>query len=163
MAKAWLAELLSELYRESLKSIGFRKEGSTFSRDYGAYTERFNFQGSSWSSWAETLFYLNVGVEFAEFGPAEQDWVYFKRTHWAARIDELLPGSPDDWRCGDTTDRAALKAQLVELVSRACEWIAARLPELRAAYLARIAPRSKTPEAGATTVDPDRGSGVGNT
>jgi hypothetical protein len=143
MAKAWLAELLSELHRESLKPAGFRKERSTFSRDRRAYTERFNFQGSSWSSWVETLFYLNVGVEFAEFGPADRDWVYFKRTHWACRIDELVPGAPDDWRCGEATDRAALKAQLAELVTRASEQIAARLPELRAAYLAWIAPRAK--------------------
>src|SRR5688500_18080618 len=112
MAKAWLAGLLSELHRESLKPAGFRKEGNTFSRDHEVYTERFNFQGSSWSSWAETLFYLNVGVEFSEFGPAERDWVYFRRTHWAGRIDELVPGAADDWRCGATTDRAALKAQL---------------------------------------------------
>ena len=50
MAKAWLAQLLSELHRESLKPAGFRKEGNTFSRDRGSYTERFNFQGSSWSN-----------------------------------------------------------------------------------------------------------------
>src|SRR5262245_17391457 len=98
MGKAWLAELLSELHRESLKPAGFRKERNTFSKVCGAYTLRFNFQGSSWSSFAETVFYLNVGVEFAEFGPAEQNWVYFKRTHWAGRINELLPGAPDDWR-----------------------------------------------------------------
>lgn len=91
MAKVWLTKLLSELHRESLKPAGFSKDGRTFSRDRGEYVERFNFQGSSWSSAAETLFYLNVGVEFTEFGPAEQDWMYFKRTHWAARVDELVP------------------------------------------------------------------------
>ena len=91
MANAWLAGLLSELHRESLKPAGFRKVGSTFSRDREGFVERFNFQGSSWSSAAETLFYLNVGVEFAEFGPAERNWVHFKRTHWAALIEELVP------------------------------------------------------------------------
>jgi hypothetical protein len=141
MAKAWLVRLLSELHRESLKPAGFGKEGSTFSRDRGEYVERFNFQGSSWSSAAETLFYLNVGVEFAEFGLAEQGWVYFKRTHWGCRVDELVPAAPDDWRCNATTDRAALRAQLAELVVRASGQIAARLPELRAAYLARVTRR----------------------
>lgn len=98
MAKAGLAGLLSELHRESLKPAGFGKDRNTFSRDRGGYIERFNFQGSSWSSAAETLLYLTVGVEFAEFGPAERDRVYFKRTHWAGRVDELDPGAPDDWR-----------------------------------------------------------------
>lgn len=142
MANAWLASLLSELHRESLKPAGFRKEGSTFSRDHGGFVERFNFQGSGWSSAAETLFYLNVGVEFPEFGPAEGNWVYFKRTHWAARIDELVPGAPDEWRCGEETDRVALKAQLAKLVLKASEKIEARLPKLRAAYKVRVAPQT---------------------
>ena len=142
MAKAWLASLLSELHRESLKPAGFRKQANTFSRDRGAYVKRFHFQGSSRSSWGETLFYLNVGVEFAEFGPAEQNWVCFRWTHWADRVAQLVAGAPDDWRCGEATDRAALKAQLACLVSSASEQIAVRLPELRAAYLARVARRS---------------------
>jgi hypothetical protein len=141
MAKAWLTGLLSELHREFLKPAGFRKEGSTFSRDRGEYTERFNFQGSGWSSPGETLFYINVGVEFAEFGAAEQDWVYLRRTHWAGRIDELVRSAPDDWRCDEETDRTSLKRQLAELVARASERMAARLPALRAAYLARVTRR----------------------
>lgn len=91
MAKEWFSGFLSLLHREHLKRAGFTKEGTTFSRDRGDYVERFHFQGSSASSETETRFYLNVGVEFAEFGPAERNWVYFKRTHWAARIGKLVP------------------------------------------------------------------------
>ncbi|MGL6076986.1 MAG: DUF4304 domain-containing protein [Fimbriiglobus sp.] len=141
MSKTWLAGLLSELHRESLKPAGFRKETNTFFRDHDGYTERFNFQGSSGSSADETVFYLNVGVEFAEFGPATQNWVYFKNTHWACRVDTLVQTAPDVWRCDGKTDRAALKTQLAELVAQASEQIALRLPELRDAYLAGIALR----------------------
>lgn len=137
MARAWLAGLLSELYRESLKPVGFRKDGGTFSRNRGEYVERFNFQGSSWSSAAETLFYLNVGVEFAEFGPAESNWICFRRTHHACRVDELVPDAPEDGRCSEATDRVGLKRQLTELIDGASETIVARLPEWRRAYLAR--------------------------
>jgi hypothetical protein len=147
MAKAWLASLLSELHRESLKAARFRKEGSTFSRERDGYVERFNFQGSNWSSSVETLFYLNVGVEFAEFGPAKHNRVYFKRTHWASRIEELVPGAPENWRCGEATDRAVVRAQLAMLITTASEQVAARLSELRAAYLARVARRATAPEA----------------
>lgn len=146
MAKAWLAGLLSELHRETLKPAGFRKEGSTFYRDREGYVERYNFQGSSWSSADLTAFYLNVGVEFADHPAAESDWMYFRRAHWACRVDKLVRGAPKDWRCGVATDRTALKAQLAALVLAASEQVAARLPELRATYLERLARQVASPD-----------------
>lgn len=122
--------------------MGFRKEGNTFWRDRGGYIERFNFQGSSGSTWDETVFYLNAGVEFSDYEPATRNWVYFRNVHWADRIDELVPEAPPNWRCRPDTDRAALKRQLAELIQRASDEMACRNDELRAAYLARMARRS---------------------
>jgi hypothetical protein len=135
VAKAWLAGFLSELHRDRLKALGFRKESNTFSRDRGEYVERFNFQGSMGSSAAETRFYLNVGIEFAEYGPAETNWVYFKRTHWAFRIDELNPEAPKDWRCSSETDITALKAEVATLIESASKSLASRKEEFRKSYL----------------------------
>jgi Domain of unknown function (DUF4304) len=135
VAKAWLAGFLSELHRDRLKTLGFGKERSTFSRDRGEYVERFNFQGSMGSSAAETRFYVNVGIEFVEYGPAETNWVYFKRTHWACRIDELEPEAPKDWRCSSETDTTALKAEVAALIESASKSLASRKEEFRKAYL----------------------------
>lgn len=135
MARNWLAGFLSELHRDRLKAIGFRKEGNTFSRACGEYVERFNFQGSMGSSSTETRFYLNVGVEFAEYGPAETNWVYFKRTHWACRIGALDPDAPKDWRCNSETDIDTLKAEVANLIESASKKLALRLEEFRQSYL----------------------------
>jgi hypothetical protein len=142
MAKAWLSSLLSELHREALKTAGFRKEGNTFSRDRGAYTERFNFQGSSGSTSEETLFYLNVGVEFSAYESSYRDWIYMRNIHWACRVEELVPSSPERWSCRLDADRATLKLDLAEVIRRASEAIARRIDEFRAEYLDRVAGRA---------------------
>ncbi len=139
MARAWLSSLLSELHREALKPAGFRKVGSTFSRDRGAYTERFNFQGSSGSTSIETLFYLNVGVEFSAYESTWRDWIYLRDVHWATRVEELVPEAPARWHCPLDVDRAALKVELAEIIRRASEEVARRIDELRAEYLERVA------------------------
>jgi hypothetical protein len=142
MAKAWLSTLLSELHRETLKSAGFRKEGNTFSRDRGAYTERFNFQGSSGSTSVETLFYINVGVEFTEYESSYHDWIYMRNVHWASRVEELVPDAPERWHCPSDMDRTTLKIELAEVMRRSSEEMARRINEFRDEYLARAAERA---------------------
>lgn len=145
MAKAWLSTLLSELHREALKPAGFRKEGNRFSRDRGAYTERFQFQGSSGSTSQETTFYLNVGVEFSDRPSTYRDWIYLDHVHWATRIRGLIPESPESWRCRPETDRSALKLELAGLVGRASEKIERRIEKIRSEYLDRAAERGDHP------------------
>jgi hypothetical protein len=141
LAKAWLSSLLSELHREALKPAGFRKEGSTFSRDRGAYIERYNFQGSSGSTPEQTLFYLNVGVEFSEYQSSPRDWIYLRNVHWATRVDELVPGTPERWDCRSDVDRATLKIELAEVIREASEEVARRIDVVRDEYLDRAVRR----------------------
>lgn len=143
MAKAWLSSLLSELHREALKPAGFRKEGSTFSRDRGAYTERFNFQGSIGSTSEETLFYLNIGVEFSAYESSPRDWIYLRNVHWATRVDDLVPETPERWVCKSDVDRATLKTELAGVIRRASEEVARRIDEIRDKYLDRVARRAE--------------------
>ncbi len=142
MASDLLTRILSDLHRETLKPIGFPKERNTFSRNRGTYTERFNFQAGRGLMYGEGLFYLNVGVEFAEFGPGERDSGYVKGTHWGGRIDQLVPTAPAFWRYTEGVDKTALKAELTKLILAASEQIAIRLDELRAAYQAQVTRRS---------------------
>lgn len=141
MSAPRLSQLLSALHRDHLKPAGFRKEGSTFSRAQEVYTERFHFQGSSWSSGDETRFYLNAGVEFADYEPGIRNWMYLKNTHWACRIDRLVRGAPEHWDCSEATDQAGLARDLARLIESASGKMAARLDTLREDYLSRTRPR----------------------
>jgi hypothetical protein len=87
------------------------------------------------SSTAETRFYLNVGLEFTEYGPADTNWVCFKRTHWACRIDELEPEAPEYWQCNLTSDITILKVEVSNLIERASKRLASRKEKFRKSYL----------------------------
>jgi hypothetical protein len=115
--------------------------GSTFSRDRGAYTERFNFQGSGGSTSEQTLFYLNVGVELSGYESSPRDWIYLRHLHWATRVDELVPGTPERWECGSDADRETLRIELAGVIRRASEELTRRIDEIREEYLDRVARR----------------------
>jgi hypothetical protein len=142
--KDWLASLLSELHREFLKPLGFKKHRHTLSRDRETYVERFNFQGSASSSSQEKRFYLNVGIEFSDLEPGTRNWVYFPNTHWAVRVRELVDGAPEHWDCDESTDCGDLKRQLAQLIAKASESLANCAGEFRAIHTARVAGRSPT-------------------
>ena len=131
----WIKTLLSELHVESLKHLGFRKKARTFSRDCGTYWERFNFQGSSWNSTGiKWRFYLNVGIEFKDIAP-ERYWSYFANTHWANRIDHLLPNAPKDWDYNQSTNKTKLKLEIIELIKEASVILATQHNNLRENYI----------------------------
>jgi hypothetical protein len=85
----WVSNFFSELHRNHLKQLGFKKVRHTFSRDAGDYGERINFQGSAWNFSNEPWdFYINVGMEFKDL-PAREYWTLLPHTHWSRRIGEL--------------------------------------------------------------------------
>ncbi len=133
----WFSAFLSSLHREHLKGLGFRKEGRTFSRDRGAYIERVNVQGSSWSNADEKRFYLNCGLEFKDLAPAVADWSYFVGAHEAARAQTLVPSAAPHWNCSRVSDLDALKKELAAVIVAASEALAQRCEEFRTRYLER--------------------------
>lgn len=134
----WLSQLFAELHREHLKPLGFKKVRQTFSRDRGAYWERFNFQGSHWNAGDDWTFYLNVGVEFKDLGPPRY-CSYLVNTHWGGRVGALVPDAPNEWTGNIWMEAEPLKAQLHDFIVRASAVLAERADEFRAEYLARLA------------------------
>lgn len=132
-----LSTLFSRLHREHLKPCGFKKERYTFTRDAGPYLERFNFQGSDFSSSAEKRFYINVGIWFPEFADDTTGSGYFSGNHWATRIARVVPEAPPHWDADGATDVAALAAQLARLVGEASGRLAERVGACRDEYQQR--------------------------
>jgi hypothetical protein len=137
-----LSTLFTQLHREQLKPRGFKKERYTFTRDTGPYVERFNFQGSAWSSAAEKRFYINVGVWFPEYAEDTSGSGYFSGNHWATRVESFVPDAPPHWDVDATTDLAALSARLATLIERASSRLAERVGTCRDEYLHRRARRT---------------------
>lgn len=131
-----LSNLFTQLHREHLKRRGFKKVRFTFSRDASAYVERFNFQGSAWSSATEKRFYINIGIWFPEYGD-DTSGSLFPGNHWAARIERLVPEAPPHWDVHAGTDFAVLSAELARLIDAAGLELAARVGHCRDEYLQR--------------------------
>ena len=132
MDRKWLDSLLSELYREEMKLLGFRKKGRTFSRERPTYFERFNFQGSTTSDFANDYgrFFINVGIEFRDLPPLRY-WSLFPHTHWACRVEQLVPDAPSQLEYGQATDRVSLKREIFSLLAASSKALSARAEELR--------------------------------
>lgn len=132
-----LSTLFSHLHHEHLKPRRFKKERHTFMRDAGAYAERFNFQGSAWSSAAEKRFYINVGIWFPDYSDDTSSSGYFSGNHLAARIERLVPEAPPHWDVDAATDIAALSTALANLVDAASSKLASQIGDWRSEYLQR--------------------------
>lgn len=132
-----LSTLFSQLHREHLKPRGFKKERHTFTRNAGAYAERFNLQRSAWSSAAEKRFYINVGIWLPEYADDTCGSGYFSGNHWATRIERLVPGAPPHWDVDAATDLSALSAELAGLIEAASGQLAGRIGDCRDEYLKR--------------------------
>lgn len=90
MSKQFVNKFLSDLQKQYLKPLGYKKEGHTFIRSFANYNERINVQGSSWNSpdspWR---FYINVGVQFHDLSRRVPDRD-FPNTHAHGRIERVL-------------------------------------------------------------------------
>lgn len=90
MAEAFVDRFFSELQKQYLKQLGYKKERRTFSRETPEYIERIQFQGSQWNSSGEPWrFYINVGVQFRDL-PRRQPDRDFPNTHAHGRIETLV-------------------------------------------------------------------------
>jgi hypothetical protein len=129
----------SDLQRDHLKAMGFKKVRHTFSRARPGFTERIQFQGSSWNDperpWT---FYLNYGIQFHGVPPRTSDRD-LPGTHCLTRIGWLVPGAPKDFALSG--DRDELKRRLASLVDQASARVAGQLQELRERYVATPTPR----------------------
>ena len=143
-----IATLLTRLHREALKPHGYGKDRHTFVRRVGSYAERFNFQGSGWSSADEKRFYVNVGIAFPEYPDDLASSGYFTGNHWACRIDDLVEGAPKHWDVNAATGLQALSAELAATIERASASLASSADACRETYLERRAARLASSPAG---------------
>jgi hypothetical protein len=103
-----------------LRSAGFIRKGSTFTKAVGSNALIVNVQKSTSSSQAEIRFAVNLGVVVGELldsdraGPAE---VKIEEAHVRTRLDAVM-GLPRDqwWQIGPSTDSDALAKEVVSMV-----------------------------------------------
>jgi hypothetical protein len=126
-------DFLSRLHREYLKPRGYKKSRHTFSRDCGAFTERFQLQGSAWNEASGPWrFYVNVGVEFHGV-PPRKPARGFPGTHCWTRIENLVPGAPVEYDL-PLADQDAFAAAVSGYVKAASERLASGIGGVRSAY-----------------------------
>jgi len=137
--KDWLINFLSDLHQTRLKPLGYRKNEKTFSKDMGVYWLRFNFQSSRSNGLSDTWeFFINIGVEFKDLEP-EPWWSFFAHTHWASRIDEVIPDAPANWRYHLSTNRDDLAQEITELLVKATGGMAKDIEHIRDEYIVKKA------------------------
>ncbi len=99
------------------KARGFKKKALTFRRKHGQTEQVINFQLSHGNTAEEGSFYVNVGISFdavTTLGGATAGQVVIAgdAVHFAARLEELVPGTPEEWPVTARTDARALGARL---------------------------------------------------
>ena len=115
------------------------RAGEPFSLEGGGYDLRFNFQGSNSNGlYASWQFFINTGVEFEDLEP-EPFWSFFAHTHWAGRIEDVVAGSPQDWRYDLDTDRDSLAEELAGLIGQATANVSSDIERMRSEYLVKKA------------------------
>jgi hypothetical protein len=102
-----------------LKSAGFRKSGTQYSREDGGALQVINVQSSQWNNASSGKFTLNVGIHFSSVAkmlhgsdpmPAapKECFCLMRR-----RVGELLPEGTDRWwAVGPETDVEAISNEL---------------------------------------------------
>jgi len=132
----WVSDFFSELHRNHLKQLGFKKVRHTFSRDMGEYWERINFQGSAWNFSNEPwMFYINVGIEFKDL--PEGSSILFSHTHWKRRIEEIIEKADDTYQITPGNNEDELGAQLATYIQTASQIIASDIKKIRRSYIAK--------------------------
>jgi hypothetical protein len=128
------------LHHERLKAQGYKKARYTFSREMYGYTERIQFQGSSWNNldnpWS---FYINLGVEFADL-PPRTPCRDFPGTHCWTRIEHIVPGAPSEYDLPETPT-AVFAAELAAYLDCASRQVARQIRRIRRRYEERRSPR----------------------
>jgi hypothetical protein len=133
----WVSSFFSELHRNHLKQLGFKKVRHTFSRDAGDYWERINFQGSAWNNSNEPWdFYINVGVEFKDL-PERKYWALLPHTHWSRRIGEIVKDAPGGYEIAPNKNEVELATQIVIHIQKASATISLNIADIRSSYISK--------------------------
>jgi hypothetical protein len=126
-AEALLADILAQAVTAPLKTVGFRKTGTSYHRRHGDTVQVVNIQASHGSSREEKKFYVNAGIAFdavcklAEVPVLDRPKEYECDSRGTRdRLENLIPGAPDSWviRAGDDAGRivSALHGFMQQLV-----------------------------------------------
>lgn len=99
------------------RSRGFRKKGLTFRRTHGQTAQVIQFQLSTGNTADDGSFYVNIGISFdavTALGGSSTGEVVIagEAVHFAARLEELAPGTPDSWAVTKDTDAHSLGERL---------------------------------------------------
>src|SRR4051794_30886939 len=115
-------EFLSAIHGAHLKSLVYKKQRHTFTRDLEGFTERVKFQGSAWNSRGSSWrFYVSYGVQFRGLPPRSPDRD-FPGTHCWARIESIVPEALRDFALVGNDDRLA--EELAVYIERASRCVA---------------------------------------
>ena len=132
-------DFFSRLHAAHLRRSGYTKERHTFTRELDGFTERIQFQGSSWNSGDSSFrFYVNFGVQFHDL-PARLPDRDFRRTHCWARLESIVPEAPAQFDLSGDDDQLA--ASIAAYVDRASRRVAEDISSLRKRYEETRSPR----------------------
>jgi hypothetical protein len=131
-----LSSALSALHQAVLKPLGFHKKSATFSREHADYTELFNVQASQWNGPWGRSFVVNCGLVFRDLTTAVP-CTFIPNTHWANRIEAVVPGTPGRWDYSLDADVTQLTDKLGVCIVAASREFAANLDRYRREYLER--------------------------
>ena len=130
----------SLLHCGHLKPSGYRTLRHTFSRGMSDYTERVQFQGSSWNDAdCASTFYINFGVEFVGI-PARTPDRDFPETHRWTRIEHIIRDAPKQYDIPES-DLPAFAVEIAACVASASEAAARHISRLRSDYERTHVPR----------------------
>jgi Domain of unknown function (DUF4304) len=130
--------MIREEIRPLLAPLGFRKRRNRFVREHDEGWQAVDFQASAWGSRDEVRFTINLAVHVTALGTSRG------AEHVHVRIGSLMDPRGDHWwDLDDSTDTAALGAELRELLERlGLPWLEARATLDRLLALARSDPKS---------------------
>ena len=112
-----LSEAVSVAVAGLVRSRGLRKKGLTFRRAHGQTAQVIQFQLSRGNSADDGSFYVNIGLSFdavTALGDSTSGEVVIagEAVHFAARLEELAPGTPASWAVTKETDTHSLGERL---------------------------------------------------
>jgi len=129
----------SRLHAIYLKPSGYKKSRHTFVRERDGFTERIQFQGSSWNSRDSAWrFYVNFGIQFHGL-PSRTPDRDLPGTHCWTRIDGLVDGAPKEFDV--TGDDDKLARDIAFLLEQASDRVTAEISKLRGRYENAPTPR----------------------
>jgi hypothetical protein len=135
----YVKEFFSHLHNEYLKARGYKKVRHTFSRDFGTYTERIQFQGSAWNdSSSPWRFYINFGVEFHDVPAIERR--DFPGTHCWTRIQVVALDAPSEFDLSER-DTAGFASKIAFYLESGSRHVKQHIQQIRSAYDAKICPQ----------------------